>query len=584
MRSTLAQRWINLSIEVTREDTAAIPLIDKRLGLDEELHQVWQTGDSQLHAEFVRILLEDPANLAVRFAALNAYYQLMEHNRGAEEDDMLGGLSRQREAFRKKLASFVGFQPVESCVDLRTIRWEIVNSCAAEDYDRAFRLCDRLQPLLPSCHVSLARGRLRFLAVHLPLLDAPPSLSSWDLPIGPPPTDPIDSLNRTIATGLAATLCLTSSESVNVIPLDSRAHLRQAIAELETASDGSPDTPPDCQVMLARSYADVGQNHNAARWFRRILSSRDALLRYLNEPFAPPRERIGELFSALFHRLVIAHQRAEEIEEAIDAAQEWVGEFPDARDAYPLLARLEEERGDLKAATAWYRKGEGRIQGFGDDWKTSLILKLAETSSLALDGTVNEYIKGHPDEIQQISFVLERHWYAFNCLDEESKQRWSAGIHFLSGKAAGRASPGFAVHAFSGVLERALRDSIFIPFRDECRRTPGLAGNISEPAEDAKIFCQFLSGKSDPAFGQMLTIARKSVRFSPMPFGGFAEWLKGYCPLYFSRIGQLREEMMIDFRNREDHLKARLITESDAEKMLEASKETISLISRRTSI
>jgi tetratricopeptide (TPR) repeat protein len=555
MRSALVQRWIDLSAAVTREETAAIPLIDESLDLDldEELHQVWRDGDSRLHADFVGALLASPADLAVRFAALNAYYHLMEHKRGLEEEDMLGSLAKQREAFRKKLAVFVGFQPVESCADLRTIRWEIVNSCAAEDYDRALRLCNRLQALLPSWQVSFARGRLRFLAVHLPLWDDPPSLLSWDLPIGPPPpADTLDSLKRMLATPLTVRYCLTSPELATEIPDDARAHLRKAIAELETASDGNPNIPPECHLMLARSYAAVGQNHEAARCIRRVLAHRDALLRcFFKEPFEIlPQEQIRDLLSALFHRLVTAHQRAEEIDEAIKAAQEWIDEFPDARDAYPLMARLHEEKGDLKGALGWYRKGEERIPELGDDWKTSLILKLDETSSPAsIDRTINTYSAGYQVEIRLISFVLERHWSAFKYLDEESKQRWSQGIHLLSTQSSGGALPGFAVHAFSGVIERALREFIFIPFREECRRNPGLVGDISGPAEDARVFCQFLSGKGDPAFGQMLTIAMMSVKSFQSPFGPFAEWLKGKRPSYFKRIGQLREQMMIELRN-----------------------------------
>jgi len=583
MRSDLVQRWIDLSVAVTREETAAIPLIDERLDLldlDEELHQVWRYGDSELNADFVRALLENPTNLGVRFAALNAYYHLMEQKRGLEEEDMLGGVAKQREAFRKKLAVFVGFQPVESCGDLRTIRWEIVNSCAAEEYDRAFRLCDRLQPLLPNWHVSFARGRLSFLAVHLPLWDDPLSLSSWDLPIGPPPKK-YDF--RMLGTLLTLRRCFTSPEPTTGISDDARAHLRRAIAELETASDGNPDISPECHLMLARSYAVVGQNHEAARCFRRVFACRDTLHRYLSEPLdfiqVPIGDFLPELLSALFHRLITAYQRAEEMDEAIKAAHEWIDEFPDARDAYPLMARLHEEKGDLKAALGWYRKGEERIPELGEDWKTSLILKLDETSSPAsIDRTINTYSADHPIEIRLISFALERHWSEFKCLDEESKQRWSAGIQILSTKSAGGASPGFAVHAFSGVIERALREFIFVPFREECRRNPGLVGDISEPAEDAKVFCKFLSGKGDPAFGQMLTIAMMSVKSFQSPFGPFAEWLKGKRPSYFKRIGQLREHMMIDLRNREDHFKMGLTTETDADKMIDASKEMLSLI------
>jgi tetratricopeptide (TPR) repeat protein len=583
MRSDLVRRWIDLSDAVTREETAAIPLIDENLALldvEEELHQVWRYGDSELNADFVGALLESPTNLGVRFAAMNAYYHLMEHKRGLEEEDMLGGLAEQREKLRKKLAFFVGFQPVESCTDLRTIRWEIVNSCAAEDYDRAFRLCGQLQPLLPSWHVSLARGRLRFLAVQLPLWDDPPSLSSWDLPIGPPPRD---GFSRMLGPLLTLRRCFTSPELTTGISDDARAHLRRAIAELETASDGNPDITPECHLMLARSYAAVGQNHEAARCFRRVLAHRDALPRHFKEPLEllhlPIGDYLPELLSALLHRLVTAHQRAEEIDEAIKAAHEWIDEFPDTRDAYPLMARLHEENGDLKAALGWYRKGEERIPELGDDWKTSLILKLDETSSPAsIDRTINSYSAGHPVEIHLISFALERHWPAFKRLDEESKQRWSAGIHLLSAKSLGGPSPGFAVHAFSGVIERALREFIFIPFREECRGNPALVGDISGPAEDAKVFCKFLSGMGDPAFGQMLTITIMSVKSFQSPFGPFAEWLKGKRPSYFKRISHLREQMMIDLRNREDHLKIRLITDADADKMVEASKEMISLI------
>ena len=570
MTSAVIQRWIDWRID-------SWPALG--LDLDEVLHRVWRDGDGELHAGFVGALLQSPTSLAVRFAALNAYYHLMEHKRTLEEEDGLGGLAKQREAFRKKLASFVGFQPVEFCTDLRTIRWEIVNSCAAEDYDRAFRLCDQLQPLLPGWHVSLARGRLRFLAMHLPLWDEPPTLSSWDLPIGPPPANSLDS-NRIMATVLTATRCLSSPELVTGIPDDAKAHLRRAIAELETASDGNPDLPPDCHLMLARSYAAVGKDHEAARCYRRVLAHRGALLRYFKEPFEfIPQERIRDLLSALFHRLVTAHQRADETDEAIEAAQEWIDEFPAAREAYPIMARLHEEKNDYKAACSWYRRGEERIPGFGDDWKTSLILKLGETASPARsDRAIDTYIAAHSAEIRLLSFTLERHWPAFRCLDQRSKDRWCGGIHLLSNKPYAGASSGQAVHEFSWVLEKALRESIFVPFKEDCRRNPGLLGDISRPAKAAQIFCQFLSGKPELALGQMLTIAKLSVVSDQAPFCSFAEWLKLNRPSYFKRIGQLGEEKLPDLRNREEHAKIRLITEADADKMFEASKEALTVM------
>jgi hypothetical protein len=218
-------------------------------------------------------------------------------------------------------------------------------------------------------------------------------------------------------------------------------------------------------------------------------------------------------------------------------------------------------------------------KGLDDDWKTSLILKLYETTSPASsDQAVSAYIADHPDEIRLISFALERHWSAFRCLDQPSKEQWSAGIHLLNTKPLAGVSFGHAVHAFSWVVERALRESIFVPFKEECRRNPKLVGDISQPAEEAKLFCQFLSRKLELALGQMLTIAKLSVVSGQTPFCSFAEWLKSNRPSYFNRIGKLAEYMIVELRNREHHAKMLLVTEADAERMFEASKEVLSLI------
>jgi hypothetical protein len=110
-----------------------------------------------------------------------------------------------------------------------------------------------------------------------------------------------------------------------------------------------------------------------------------------------------------------------------------------------------------------------------------------------------------------------------------------------------------------------------------------LVGELSKPAED-EVFCQFLSDtsdKSDPALGAMLRMlknAKKSVDPGQSLFGQFAGWLRANRPSYFKRIGQLREYMMGGLRNREDHANLKSITEADADKMFEASKEVISLL------
>jgi hypothetical protein len=87
-----------------------------------------------------------------------------------------------------------------------------------------------------------------------------------------------------------------------------------------------------------------------------------------------------------------------------------------------------------------------------------------------------------------------------------------------------------------------------------------------------------LSGKQEITFGQMLMVAKMSVASCQTPLGPFAGWLKTNRPSYFNRIGRLGEQMMLELRNREDHVKMRLIMEADADRMLEASKDVISMM------
>jgi tetratricopeptide (TPR) repeat protein len=570
MRSELAQQWIRLSRAAISDNSVAIPLIDERLpfgNLDEELHHIWNDGDSDLRADFEAELLSDPSNMAVRFASLNAYYHLMEHRRSQEQDDMLGILEEEREGFRKKLAYFVGFQPTEICVDLRTIRWEIVSACAAKEFDRAIRLCDSLQGKLPNWQISLVRGRLSFLVVHMNLWGGNLPLSMWDFEIGPE----ADDVGRAF-TRLGVMVELISRDLPNEFTREAKASLRLAIADLENAIEAAEDISIEGVLMLARCYAAVDQYHQAARYFGMARSRQTDLRRCFEKPIL--RENLPLLESSLFHRTVTAHQRAEELDLAIAVCQDWIDEFPKSRDCYPLMARLHEERGDLREALAWHRKGEEQIPDLGNDWKTSLILKIGETLSPAhLDREIKSYIASNKVEIQGVCFVLDRHWTTFARMDTESKERWSTGISFLK-----IGCFGLAVHAFSGVLERAIRECVFIPFRDECDRNPALVANIGLSISETKPFCDFLLGKVELAFGQMLYVVQKCVIDRQGPFGPFASWLQGNFPDYYKRIGKLDEHLMKEFRNREDHFKAQSVTEAEAEKMLSATKEMLTLV------
>lgn len=577
MGSGLVETWIAWSRKLLATNDQ-IPLISECLGLwrsDDPLRDAFRNGDDEFYSGFTHAVIENPTDLATRFAALNLYYRLMLHEiQPGDEigDDQWAG---KRESFRKKLVEFIVPWRLEA-TDLRIIRWEIVNSCLAKDFDGALRLCEHLAPLLPAWEVAMFRGRLHFLAALTPRAADTPYW--WDLPIGPASSDAIRQRMAELMPFQLSFHCIASLEPANGIDDCARAHLIEAIAKLTIALHGNPNAPYYCRLMLARAYSAMGQHHEAARCYEAVLARRGTFLRDCEQQVGLP-EVAANLSSGLYRRLAEAFHKAEELDKAISVAEKWAEAFPDEEFAYLLLARLHGEKEDTPSELKWYRKAADRFPRVSEDWPVSAFLKLGETTSpVRIEEAVNSYIEAHLGAWKRIAFALGRHWKAFSFLDEASKISWSAGIDILHTQPYGERSAGIGSHCFSGVVERALREHIFIQFRKEHEGNPESFGNVSQRPEKASVFYQFLKGEKDLAFGEMLKIVQMSVRSTKPPFGALAGWLASRRPSYYQQITHLDEWMMVDLRNREDHAKSKLITPEEAGKMLDASVKLLSLL------
>ena len=165
--STL-DHWIDTARALLAKEPQ-IPLInDYRIEMG--FRGVWYDGDDDLRTAIENALARDPDDLPSRFVALNAYYLLA--NCMSTEEKSFSVDDRQEihlipaldpQELRAYLGYLVRLRDVENCADVPTIRWETVNACAVNDYERALRLVGQLAALLPAPTVHYHLGRFHFL-------------------------------------------------------------------------------------------------------------------------------------------------------------------------------------------------------------------------------------------------------------------------------------------------------------------------------------------------------------------------------------------------------------------------------------
>jgi hypothetical protein len=340
-----------------------IPLIND-LRIEMKLGGAWYDGDDDLRTAIENALARDPNDLPSRFIALNAYYLLANcmSNEGysfsvedRQEIHVLPALDPQE--LREHLGYLVRLRDVENCADLRTIRWEIVNTCAVNDYERALRLVGQLAALLPAPTVHYHLGRLHFLIALRSTWEGKVPLERWDLPLGKRPGGHRGFCQYTNASYIHA-MGIQLPPTPAELTEEDRDHLRDAIKYLEKTIDTS-EVLPSARFMLALSYAWIGDGHNAARHCQWMVDNQQRFLATCAQEQGPNwdlgADIVGvsdlDFFTNGIHRcLVNAYDDAGELDNAITAANAWITACPDHLGTYERMARLHQKRGDYVAA------------------------------------------------------------------------------------------------------------------------------------------------------------------------------------------------------------------------------------------
>ena len=120
---------------------AELPLIDDgEIDMIEQACEVWDAPSDQVRESLESFLAPHYDEVAARFVVLSFLCTLLkiEYGTFAEVE------RKQREGFARILKDLVRLVSLEHLADQKVVRWEIVNSCAVEDWELALRLYDRL--------------------------------------------------------------------------------------------------------------------------------------------------------------------------------------------------------------------------------------------------------------------------------------------------------------------------------------------------------------------------------------------------------------------------------------------------------
>lgn len=577
MLSTVNQ-WIDTARALLAKQVH-IPLIDNgEIDMTEEIWEAWEYGDSPLREAVDNVLSRDPDDPAGRFVALNAYYRLMTDD--PPEDGAL-----IPEELREHLGYLVRLRDVNSCVEVCTIRWEIVNACAVHDHPRALALCDQLGDLLPAGERQYMSGRLHFLIALVHTWDTEESLELWDLPLGPAP-DGLRGVWRWLNATILHCAGIQKVPTRASVTEEDKDHLRDAIKHLEKAVASEHSLPASTRFMLARSYASIGDGYNSAKHYKWMLDHQNLFRQSCVDEQGPlsnmnmNMERFSKTLVPGIHAcLVNAYDDAGELDKAISAAEAWITACPDHLGTYERMARLQQERPNPVAAAECMRKEYDRNPALGEDPNISIILALGGIISLSrLDEALKSIAATHPQEHALVESVVKNHWPAFAQLDTDSRQRWVSGAWLLGTNAPQGA--GISVHCFAWVVERELRTAIFEPFAEYVRSHSDVLEQCTDD-EATREFCRYLKGRGLFTLGPMFKVFGFTRRPASRIIASFAEWLKRDRPWLISGLDRLRTDKIVYFRNREDHADIRTIKTDEGEEMSKICREVINLLHPR---
>lgn len=349
--------------------TGNIPKLDCRMPLPpwvEDFPGTLETATGaweQLLVRFAERLIADPADIPSRYTALRLYSSLsglfvadescrcdvsdfissekgldpaeLEILRNPDNGQMLeltgwfpAKASELMDSFKNDLCLLVRQLKVEEVPsDWRFVRWEILNSYAIRDWDRARKLITKAEEeaLLEPQEIHALRGHFLYLIVFGPRMGVGLETLYWE------PAGSQESLPQIMTSAFA--------ELENKEPLtdEERHTVREAALYLERCVGEESELSVLFGVLLALCYFEIGHLHEAAAQFERFLGSELS-------SFAP-QEKVE-----VYKELSATYEKIGDEEKAMECLASCATEFAKEPGINRNLAEMFADRGNYRSA------------------------------------------------------------------------------------------------------------------------------------------------------------------------------------------------------------------------------------------
>lgn len=432
---------------------------------------------------------------------------------------------RLMKGFHQDLCLLVHQLKVEDVhAEWQFVRWEILNSYAIEDWDRANALYHKAEgeKLLDDAEMRAIRGQFKYLSVFGPRLDMKLSTLIWE-----PKLYGHDATMSVILfiSGIRRTTGVNQYTGIGEDQFtgDEQAILCEASADLETALRKRLDFGPAYRSMLARCCLAIGHFHDAAEHYKQLLDWSGVSL--------PEKVKV-----LVYERLTESFRGANRTEEATGCLTKCAAEFPDLRGIHNRLADLYADEGKYELAYECLRREVELSPELEGELGVRIALALGAVHTAL--GHVEKFLEKNPNIATVIDSMLKSYWPSFLQLSEQARSEWRNGIcemyvfPLIVPENRDRCLENAAKH-FAKVVELEVKSKVFQKFRQSVLEKAGTNDLLAVSSREAawlKNLAKFLvsSGKLNL---EKMTQILQSCSFSTHPAARlFQSWLKQSKP------------------------------------------------------
>jgi len=413
---------------------------------------------------FADALAREPADIPTRFTALNLFLGFS----GWPDESNVEWAHSVFEVLQEEVDKFMKESFENLCLLVRLlkvdelpndwplIRWEIINSYAISDWDRALELYNRAEELgaRPQAELQAMRGQFNYLRVFGRAMEAPLESLIWRPGVVTGEGDKNGAL-LLILSGLRL-----SQYRIDVADVQ-RTLLLDAASDLEKALTLDPELVRIYNPVLARCWFFAGHPEVAEKFYQAALS--------IYGKASPEFKRW------IYESLGLIYEASNQTDKLIQTLERFANDFPAEKGLHLRIAEYRARRGDFEGVPESLRRELDVNPEADRDWKISALVALGDIRDVS--ARLVSMLKERPDTWHLAATLIEEYWPALSRLTDGAREEWIAGTILWHER---RDDPSHAVwrrkaiHSYANAVELELSARLFTRFREHVMATPRL--------------------------------------------------------------------------------------------------------------